>query len=140
LGISQLKKLPKWVERRREIARTYDEAFASMGAVRPVQQRGDSTCAYHLYVIQLQLERLQADREQVFDALQAEGTGVNVHYIPVHYHPYYREHFGTEEGLCPVAEAAYERILTLPVFPRMTESDVEDVIRAVRKVVSTYRR
>jgi perosamine synthetase len=65
---------------------------------------------------------------------------VNVHYIPVHLQPHYRENFGTEPGLCPNAEAAYERILTLPVFPRMTEADVEDVIRAVRKVVSTYRR
>jgi len=140
LGISQLQKLPEWVERRREIARMYDEAFAPMGATQPVRQRGDSTCAYHLYVIQLQLERLQADREQVFDALQAEGIGVNVHYIPVHYHPYYREHLGTEEGLCPVAEAAYERILTLPVFPRMTGDDVEDVIGAVRKVISAYQQ
>ena len=140
LGISQLKKLPEWVRRRREIARTYDEAFAPMGAVEPVRQRADSTCAYHLYVVQLQLERLKADREQVFNALQAEGIGVNVHYIPVHYHPYYRENLGTEEGLCPTAEAAYERILTLPVFPRMTDEDVGDVIEAIQKVISTFER
>jgi len=140
LGITQLRKLPEWVERRREIAHTYDEAFASMEAVEPVRQRDDSTCAYHLYVIQLQLEQLQVDREQVFDALQAEGIGVNVHYIPVHYHPYYREHFGTEEGLCPVAEAAYEQILTLPVFPRMTGEDVRDVSESIRKVITAYQR
>jgi perosamine synthetase len=138
LGMSQLEKLPEWVERRREIAGMYDEAFAQMRAVDPVKQRGDSTCAYHLYVIQLELDRLRVGRKQVFDALRAEGIGVNVHYIPVHYHPYYRENLGTEEGLCPRAEAAYERILTLPVFPRMTDEDVRDVVEAVRKVVSAY--
>jgi len=136
LGISQLKKLPEWVRRRREIARTYDEEFASMEAVQPVKQRGDSACAYHLYVIQLELEQLQVGREKIFNALRAEGIGVNVHYIPVHYHPYYREHFGTEEGLCPVAETAYERILTLPTFPRMSEKDVDDVLHAISKVLS----
>jgi perosamine synthetase len=140
LGMSQLEKLPGWVERRREIASRYDVAFAEVDAVEPITMREDSTCAYHLYVIQLDLDKLSAVREEVFDALQAEGIGVNVHYIPVHYHPFYRENFNTKKGLCPEAEAAYERILTLPVFPRMTESDVEDVIRAVRKVVSTYRR
>jgi perosamine synthetase len=140
LGMSQLEKLPGWVERRREIAARYDTAFADMNAVEPIRMRDDSTCAYHLYVIQLELDMLSADRKKVFDALQAEGIGVNVHYIPVHYHPFYRDNFDTKEGLCPVAEAAYERILTLPVFPRMTGADVEDVIQAVRKVVSTYRR
>jgi perosamine synthetase len=140
LGMSQLQKLPGWVERRREIASSYDEAFRSMEAVEPVKRREDALCAYHLYVIQLALDQLQADRKKIFEALQAEGIGVNVHYIPVHLQPHYRENFGTEPGLCPNAEAAYERILTLPVFPRMNEADVEDVIRAVRKVVSTYCR
>ncbi|WP_263820697.1 UDP-4-amino-4,6-dideoxy-N-acetyl-beta-L-altrosamine transaminase [Salinibacter sp.] len=140
LGISQLQRLPEWVERRREIAHAYDEAFAPMDTVEPVAQREDSICAYHLYVIQLDLNQLRVDREQVFNALQAEGIGVNVHYIPVHYHPHYRENLGTEEGLCPTAEAAYERIITLPVFPRMTEGNVSDVIEAVRKVISAYQR
>lgn len=140
LGMSQLQKLPGWVERRREVAARYDEAFRSMESIEPVERRDDAKCAYHLYVIRLALARLKADRKTLFEALQAEGIGVNVHYIPVHLQPHYRENLGTEPGLCPNAEAAYERILTLPVFPRMTESDVEDVIRAVRKVVSTYRR
>ena len=140
LGRSQLEKLSEWVECRREIAARYDAAFAGVDAFEPIAMREDASCAYHLYVIQLDLDMLSVGREEVFDALRAEGIGVNVHYIPVHYHPFYRENFGTEEGLCPVAEAAYERILTLPVFPRMTEADVEDVVRAVRKVVSTYRR
>jgi perosamine synthetase len=140
LGMSQLEKLPGWVERRREIAARYDAAFADVDAVEPIAMREDSTCAYHLYVIQLDLDMLSVGREEVFDALQAEGIGVNVHYIPVHYHPFYRENFDTKEGLCPVAEAAYERILTLPVFPRMTDKDVSDVIKAVKKVTDAYRR
>jgi perosamine synthetase len=139
LGMSQLQKLPGWVERRREIASRYDEAFGSMEAVEPVKRREDATCAYHLYVIRLVLDQLQADRKKIFEALQAEGIGVNVHYIPVHLQPYYRENFGTEPGLCPNAEAAYERILTLPVFPRMREEDVRDVEKAVKKVISVYR-
>jgi perosamine synthetase len=140
LGISQLQKLPGWVERRQKIARAYDEAFAQMEAVEPIAQRDDSDCAYHLYVIQLELDQLRVDREQVFDALQAEGIGVNVHYIPVHYHPYYRENLGTEKGLCPTAEAAYERIITLPVFPKMTDEDVGDVIEAIDKVISAFEQ
>jgi perosamine synthetase len=140
LGMSQLEKLPGWTKRRREIAARYDNAFAKLGAVEPLAMREDATCTYHLYVIQLDLDRLEVDREQVYDALRAEGIGVNVHYIPVHYHPFYRENFGTEEGLCPEAEAAYERILTLPVFPRMNDEDVGDVIEATEKVISAFER
>lgn len=140
LGMSQLERLPEWTERRRKVAARYDDAFAELEGVEPIAVRKDATCAYHLYVIRLNLEVLSAGREEIFDALRAEGIGVNVHYIPVHYHPFYRENFGTEEGLCPVAEAVYERILTLPVFPRMTEEGVSDVVRAVRKVVCAYQR
>lgn len=140
LGMSQLEKLPKWVKRRREIAVRYDEAFEDVEAIEPLTMREDATCVYHLYVIQLNLEMLSVGREEVFDALHAEGIGVNVHYIPVHYHSFYRTNFDTEEGLCPVAEAAYERILTLPIFPRMTEEDVSDVVSAVKKVTDAYCR
>lgn len=138
LGIRQLAKLPGWVERRQAIARHYDEAFASLSAVQPLAVRSNVSHAYHLYVIQLDLERLTTDRAQVFDALRAEGIGVNVHYIPVHYHPYYREHFGTQRGLCPATEAAYERILTLPMFPDMTDADIASVIEAVGRVTTAY--
>ena len=82
----------------------------------------------------------QVTRAKVFSALRAEGIGINVHYIPVHLHPFYRERFGTKPGLCPVAEAAYERLITLPIFPRMTDDDVEDVIAAVYKVLRRYQR
>jgi len=78
------------------------------------------------------------DRARIFATLRAEGIGVNVHYIPVHLHPFYQRNLGTGPGLCPVAEAAYERIITLPIFPGMTDEDVQDVITAVSKVVEEY--
>ena len=138
LGLSQLRKLPSWVARRQQIARMYDEAFAEIPAVTPLSVRADAFHAYHLYVVQFDLERLRADRNTIFQALRAEGIGVNVHYIPVHYHPFYRERFGAKAGLCPVAEAAYERIISLPIFPRMTDEDARDVITAVAKVTEAY--
>ena len=140
LGMSQLRKLPSWVARRQEIARRYNDAFAGIYTVEPLGIRTDVSHAYHLYVVQLKLEQLQADRATIFSALRAEGIGVNVHYIPVHLHPFYRQRFGTGPGMCPVAEAAYEHILSLPIFPRMSDADVEDVITAVRKVVEAYLR
>lgn len=138
LGISQLKKLAGWVEKRQAIAQMYDAAFAQIKGVAPLAVRSGVSHAYHLYMVQLELEILTANRASIFQALRAEGIGVNVHYIPVHLHPYYRQNFGTSPGDCPVAEAAYERIITLPIFPQMTSSDVEDVITAVQKVISAF--
>lgn len=139
LGLSQLGKLRPWVLRRQQIASMYDEAFAEITAVSPLFVRADASHAYHLYVVQFDLEQMQVDRNIIFQALRAEGIGVNVHYIPVHYHPFYRDCFGTKRGLCPVAEAAYERIVSLPMFPRMTNEDVQDVITAVTKVIAVYQ-
>lgn len=138
LGISQLRKLPGWVGRRQAIAQRYSEALAGLPAVQPLGLRPDVSHAYHLYVIRLNPAMLRVDRAAIFKALRVEGIGVNVHYIPVHLHPFYRQRFGTGPGLCPVAEAAYEQIVSLPIFPLMTEDDVEDVIKAVRKVVTAY--
>ena len=140
LGLSQLTKLDAWLDRRRAIAARYGEAFADLPEVTPLAVRDNVRHAYHLYVIQLVLERLSVGRAEIFAALRAEGIGVNVHYIPVHLHPYYRETFGTREGQCPVAEAAYERIISLPMFPAMSDADVSDVVEAVTKVVEARRR
>jgi len=140
LGLSQLRKLPDWVTRRQAIARRYDEAFADLPAVEPLAVRPEVSHAYHLYMIRLDLQKLTVTRAEVFSALVTEGIGVNVHYIPVHLHPFYRERFNTGPGLCPVAEAAYERLVTLPIFPRMSDEAVEDVIAAVRKVTEAYGR
>jgi len=106
----------------------------------PPPVRAGVNPAWHLYPIRLDLSRLTANRAQVFRALRAENIGVNVHYIPVHLHPYYRERFGYAGGEFPVAEAAYEGLMSLPMFHAMTDSDVEDVVRAVRKVLRYYAR
>jgi len=138
LGISQLPKLPAWIRRRQEIAHYYDEEFLAAPGFTPLTVSADVSHAYHLYVIQLHLDRLSGGRAEVFAALRAEGIGVNVHYIPVHMHPFYRQRFGACPGDCPAAEAAYERILSLPMFPTMTDRDACDTVAAVRKVVSAY--
>ncbi|MCK6626374.1 MAG: UDP-4-amino-4,6-dideoxy-N-acetyl-beta-L-altrosamine transaminase [Anaerolineae bacterium] len=140
LGLSQLQKLPQWLARRQEIARCYDAAFADMPAITPLKQRENVEHAYHLYVIRLDLEQLKVNRAVVFKALRAEGIGVNVHYIPVHLHPFYRQRFGTGPGNCPIAEAAYEQVITLPLFPAMSNQDVDDVIAACHKVIAAYLR
>ncbi len=140
LGLSQLARLPEWIARRQAIAARYHEAFGELAEVTPLAVRGQRAHAYHLYVIGLELERLRADRAEVFASLRAEGIGVNVHYLPVHLHPYYVRRLGTGPGLCPVAETAYERILTLPLFPTMSDADVDRVIGAVEKVMEAVRR
>ena len=138
LGLSQLKKLEANLLRRREIAARYEAAFRDVAGILPPAVRADVNPAWHLYPIRLNLEKLTADRAQVFRALRAENIGVNVHYIPVHRHPYYRDRFGHRGGEYPVAEDAYERLISLPMFHGMSDEDVEDVIRAVGKVASHY--
>ncbi len=138
LGRSQLCKLPGWIERRREIAGAYDAAFAGMPAVRPLAVRPDVYHAYHLYVIRLDLKRLTAARDEVFRALRAEGIGVNVHYLPVPMHPFYQKTFGTRPHQYPEATAASNDILSMPIFPRMADKDVEEVIFAFRKIITAF--
>lgn len=138
LGLSQLKRVPVWTKRRQEIAKQYDVALQTMAGAKPLQVRKNVEHAYHLYVIQLELERLSADRNEIFRALRSENIGVNVHYVPVHLHPYYRQTFGTKPGLCPVAERAYERIISLPMFAAMNNGDISDVEQALKKVLAHY--
>jgi perosamine synthetase len=139
LGISQLRKLPRWLERRRSIAKAYTEAFADVPELETPVVCGDRESAWHLYVIRLNLERLSVGREQIFRALRAENIGVNVHYIPVPWHPYYQR-LGYRKGEWPVAEKAYERLISLPMWAAMTDSDVSDTVSAVRKVLTNYRQ
>jgi len=138
LGVTQLRQLPGWVVRRQEIAARFDEAFADLPEASPLARLPHREHAWHLYVLRLNLDRLRVSRAKVFAALRAEGINVNVHYAPVHLHPFYRNRFGFQPGLAPVAEAAYERLLTLPLFPRMTDDDIEDVITAVNKVLGAF--
>ena len=139
LGISQIARLPQNLARRREIARRYSQAFADLPGIIVPQVRGGVAPAWHLYVIRIHAARFGADRAQVFRALRAENIGVNVHYPPVHLHPYYRQRFGHRPGEFPVAEGAYEQLISLPMFHGMSDEDVDDVIEAVRKVASAFR-
>lgn len=137
LGLSQMKKLKKFVEKRREYANRYNDAFAGMNAIiTPFQQQGCNS-SWHLYIIRLNLEKLNANRNEIFKALQKENIGVNVHYIPVYFHPYYQQ-IGYKNGLCPNTEKIYQEMITLPLFPSMTDQDVRDVIEGVKKVISYY--
>ena len=138
LGLSQLRKLRANLARRREIAAQYTAVFRDLPGLIPPSVRADVNPAWHLYPIRIDLAKLTVDRGQIFHALRAENIGVNVHYIPVHLHPYYRDRFGHSAGECPVAEAAYERVISLPMFHGMTDGDVGDVVRAVSKVISPY--
>ena len=130
LGLTQLHKLPQWIARRQEIARRYDAAFAGHPVIAPLAVRERVSHGYHLYVVRLSPP---ADRGEVFRELRADKIFANVHYLPVHLHPFYRERFGTAPGLCPHAEAAYEQILSLPIFPTMSDRDVDDVIAAITR-------
>ena len=134
LGLSQLAKLPEWIVRRRELAQYYDSALADVSTMCPLRRRADVEHAYHLYVVRLDFAGLKPDRQTVFRSFRECGVGVNVHYIPVHLHRYYRQRFGTGPGLCPIAEQAYERLLTLPLFPVMTGQDVQRVLDACRGI------
>ncbi len=138
LGLSQLRRLDINLARRREIAQRYTAAFQGIPGLLPPAMRPDVNPAWHLYPIRLHLKKLRVGRTDVFRALRSENIGVNVHYIPVHLHPYYRERFGYQDGDYPVAEEAYERLISLPMFHGMSDQDVEDVIQAVGKVVKYY--
>ena len=138
LGISQLRKLEANLHRRREIANQYTAAFEEIPGVVPPTGRADVNPAWHLYPIRLDLAKLRVGRHEVFCGLRAEGLGVNVHYVPVHLHPYYRQLFGFRGGEYPVAEGAYEQLISLPIFHGMSDQDVADVIGAVTKVLEYY--
>jgi perosamine synthetase len=140
LGLQQLHKLESNLSRRRQIAAHYTSAFSKIPGIVPPSVRPNTNPAWHLYPIRLELEDLSAGREQIFQALRAENIGVNVHYIPVHLHPYYRDRFGFKGGEFPVAENAYERLISLPMFQAMTEQDVENVICAVGKVIGHFTK
>jgi len=131
LGMSQLQKLPRWLERRQEIARQYDEAFAGIKGIKPLVVKADVRHAYHLYVVRINQVETGTGRGEFYQGLRSRSIGVNVHYVPVHMHPFYQDRFGTGRGLCPVAESAYEQILSLPIYPAMTDEELKIVVRTI---------
>lgn len=139
LGTSQMDKIDEFVSKRREIVKLYDEAFRDLKEIETPFEAEFSNSGWHIYVIKLNPELLTVIRKEIFEALQAENIGVNVHYLPVYLHPYYRE-LGYDKGLCPNAEELYENMITLPIFPSMTNQDIKDVIDAVHKVINYYRK
>jgi perosamine synthetase len=140
LGRSQLRKLSAWLERRRQIAALYDQTLAEVEDVEPLAVRRNVQHAYHLYVVRLTARDAARRRARIFAALRAAGIGANVHYLPVHLHSYYRRRFGTTPGMCPAAEAAYEELLSLPMFPGLRADDVRRVVEVVRQVTGVRRQ
>jgi len=136
---SQMHKLDQFVQRRKEIVAKYNEAFAKVPEIIVQKEIPEADTCRHLYIIQLDLEKLTCTRRQFFDALAAENVQPQVMYIPVYWFPYYQQ-LGFQKGLCPNAEYIYSRIMSIPLYPRMTDQDVKDVIRAVKKVVENYRK
>jgi perosamine synthetase len=140
LGVEQLKKCQSFYQARRRIRSMYDAAFAELPEIKIPVCRPDVQHAWHLYVIQLELERLKIDRREFIEELKGENIGTSVHFIPLHLHPYYRDTFGYRPEDFPTASAVYERIISLPIYPGMTDQDAGDVIQAVTRVVERNRR
>jgi perosamine synthetase len=139
IGIEQLKKCDAFGAARNHIATAYNEAFADLPEIQTPFCEPDLQHAWHLYVIQLQREGLTISRDQFIEALKSQGIGTSVHFIPLHLHPYYRNTFGYVPGDFTNATEAYQRIISLPIYPKMTDADIDHVIGAVRHVVQNYR-
>ena len=139
LLMSQMNRLDEFKARRQAIVKAYNEAFADVEGIFIQKEIEESDTCRHLYIIQLELERLNCTRREFFDALSAENVQCQIHYVPVYWFPYYQQ-LGFKKGLCPNAEKMYEGIMSIPLYPRMTDSDVADVIHAVKKVAEYYRK
>ena len=139
LLISQLNRLKEFSDRRKEIVKRYDEAFADIPEIIVQKEIPESDTTRHLYIIQLVLDKLSCTRREFFDAMSAENVQCQVHYVPVYYFPFYQER-GYKKGLCPVAEKIYEGIMSIPLYPLMTDEDVESVISAVKKIAAYYSK
>lgn len=139
LIVSQMKKLNMFASRRKEIVKKYDEAFRKVQGIIIQEEIPKSDTCRHLYIIRLDLDKLRCTRREFFDAMSAENVQCQIHYIPVYLFPYYK-HLGYEKGICPNAEEVYKGIMSIPLYPKMTDQDVEDVIHAVTKVVDNYKK
>lgn len=136
---SQLSKIDQFATRRKEIVKRYSDAFQDMEGIIVQKEIEQSDSCRHLYIIQLDLDKLTCTRKEFFDALSAENVQPQVHYIPVYYFPYYQK-LGYRKGICPNAEKVYEGIMSIPLYPAMTDEDVDDVIMSVKKIVDYYKK
>ncbi len=136
LGLSQLTKLSAFVDQRRILASEYHRLLADVPGIEPLARRTDRSSAWHLFVVRVQNDAGKT-RDQVFAEMRKQGIGVNVHYLPVYLHQYYRQTLGFKKGLCPVAEAMYEQILSLPLFPSLQLSDVHYVVDCLKRALNS---
>lgn len=139
LGITQLEKIDKFLARRREIVNRYNNEFKDIDGLIIPEQLENTNSAWHIYVLQLELEKLTGDRKEIFKALRDKNLGVNVHYIPVYFHPYYQR-LGYKKGICPKAEKLYERIITIPLYPKMTDQQIDEVIKKIKSTINKYQK
>lgn len=139
LIVSQMNKLDRFVNRRKEIVAAYDKAFAEIPEIIVQKEIPESDTCRHLYIIRLALDKLTCTRREFFDAMSMENVQCQVHYVPVYWFPYYQK-LGYKMGCCPNAEKVYSGIMSIPLYPKMTNQDVADVIHAVQKVIAAYRK
>ena len=136
---SQLKKLDDFKAKRKRIVAKYNDAFKDLSGIIVQKEIEKSDTCRHLYIIRLDLDKLNCTRREFFDAMSAENVQCQIHYVPVYWFPYYK-HLGYKEGLCPNAEEVYKGILSIPLYPSLSDSDVDDVIEAVKKLVAYYHK
>jgi dTDP-4-amino-4,6-dideoxygalactose transaminase len=139
MGLAQLGKAERMGQRRREIARRYNEVFEALPELQIPADRADCQHAWHLYVLRLNVERLNISRNQFIEALKAQNIGVSVHFMPLHLQPYYRETYGYAPTDFPVAFNEFQRVVSLPIYSKMSDEDVADVIQAVLELVRAHR-
>lgn len=140
IGIHQLGRAWAFQQRRQAIAEAYSEAFADLPLKRPAAAGPGETGAWHLYVIRLELERLEIGRDEFIELMTGEGIGTSVHFIPLHIQPYWRERYGFRPEDFPVAFEGYRRAVSLPIYPGMTGFDVERVVAAVKRILLDHQK
>ncbi len=136
LGISQLKQLDVWIDRRNEIATEYDRYFSDHEGILPLKKQEGIRHAYHLYVVKVDFNRFGVSRADLFSKMNKSQIHLNVHYIPVHLHPFYTRNMATYKGMCPVSEQVYEEIVSIPVFPGMQHQDIDRVCQAFARITA----
>ncbi len=140
LAKTQMNKLSAMQDRRKEIVKKYEEGFSTLDGIKLPPEADYTTHSWHLYVVRLELDKLTIDRDKFIELMGEANIGTSVHFIPVHLMSYYREHFDYKEGDFPVAESYFDTILSLPLYPKMTDEDVQDVINAVTHIISNYHK
>ncbi|MFH1460436.1 MAG: DegT/DnrJ/EryC1/StrS family aminotransferase [Candidatus Omnitrophota bacterium] len=142
IGLAQLEKIKKFWQKRKKYTKMYLSAFKDIPQIRVITKMSSlkNKNAYHLFIIQIDTKMLKINRDYILNALLAENIGVGVHYRAIHLHSFYKNHFSFKKGMLPQAEYAAERIITLPLYPKMKQSDISDVIDAVSKVITYYKK